>query len=512
MKAVQQQVMKRLDDLVLAREAFDEVVARTRRARESRTAKKAMASTAAVDPQESLLSFMVAQSLGRELDQPRPAVFKDASGGLLRVVHREIVVRFRKGTPPAVQQRILAEAGFEERSRSAFAPLQLIVIDKAKRRYGADLFGVVERWRKVEEVVFATPNFVSEYKKRAVKTGVPRPEQWHLGLVHAEQAWAVTGSSGRGRGIVVAVIDDGVDVDHPALVGRIAAGGRDFFLRDKDPGFKDPRPKVFEAPYDITDTNDIHGTCCAGVVAAGGLHGVFGVAPLAKVLPIKIFHGKQLAQDARVADAIRYAALHADILSCSWDAPNSDDVRLALEDAGLGRGGKGAAIFCATGNESAQRIGFPAKSRHVIAVGASTDTEAHASYSNSGPEISVVAPSSGGTREIFTTDISKKARGYNHGDNAKGGKSGLYANDFGGTSSATPLAAGIGALVLAHNPALARADLKQLLEATATKIAGQTGHTNHLGHGRVDALAAVSRAVVAAPKKTPKKKKKKKKS
>ena len=168
------------------------------------------------------------------------------------------------------------------------------------------------------------------------------------------------------------------------------------------------RPKSFHYPYDEMPGNDIHGTCCAGVVAAAGRkNGASGIAPNCRILAVKIFHGDDLASDARVADAIRYAALHADILSCSWSGGHSPDVELAIQDAGtLGRNGRGAAIFCAAGNESGDPVGFPASHPDAIAIGASTDQAKLASYSNVGPQIWVVAPSSGGVEGIFTTDVS----------------------------------------------------------------------------------------------------------
>src|SRR5262249_17232012 len=153
-----------------------------------------------------------------------------------------------------------------------------------------------------------------------------------------------------------------------------------------------PRPKKFQFPFDQMRGNDIHGTCCAGLVAAGGLNGgSVGVAPGCRILPVKIFHADDLAPDERVADAIRYAPPHADILSCSWSGGGSD-VRIALADVGRARQGRGAAVFCAAGNDFGRPVGFPARDSNAIAVGASTDQAQRADYSNVGPGLSVVAP------------------------------------------------------------------------------------------------------------------------
>jgi subtilisin family serine protease len=160
-----------------------------------------------------------------------------------------------------------------------------------------------------------------------------------------------------------------------------------------------------------------------------------------------------------------------------------------LEDAGeLGRGGRGSAIFCAAGNEGGE-VAFPARDESAIAVGAATDLSLHAEYSNIGPEVAFVAPSSGGVRGIFTTDVSIPGRGFN--------PEGLHTHGFGGTSAATALAAGTGALVLSVHSAFGREELKELLQATADKISigyDAGGRSNKLGSGRVNAGRAVEEA------------------
>jgi subtilisin family serine protease len=217
------------------------------------------------------------------------------------------------------------------------------------------------------------------------------------------------------------------------------------------------------------------------------------------VLAVKIFHADDLAPSNRVADAIRFAAGIADILSCSWSGGASPDIQLALADAGqIGRRGKGSAIFCAAGNGSGSPVGFPARDANAVAIGASTDRATLAGYSNVGPEIALVAPSSGGTRDIFTTDVSIANRGFNVGGADGGGADGLHTNSFGGTSSATPLAAGVAALVLSVNPNLTRTDLRDVLTSTADKIGSGydvNGHSDQFGFGRINAGSAVDAAV-----------------
>ena len=245
--------------------------------------------------------------------------------------------------------------------------------------------------------------------------------------------------------------------------------------------------------------NDIDGTPCAGVAAASGhADGVRGAAPKARILPVKVFHADDLAV-SRVANAIRYASRFADILSCSWSGPASPDIELALEEAGAGRGGKGCPVFCTTGNDNS-KVAYPARSKFAIAVGASTDKERRADYSNHGPQVSLVAPSNGGANGIFTSDVSIANRGFNIGNENAGGADGLHTNDFGGTSSATPLAAGVAALVLSANTKLTRGELRAILEETADKSGpagsyNSKGHSADFGFGRVNAAKAVSVAL-----------------
>jgi subtilisin family serine protease len=275
--------------------------------------------------------------------------------------------------------------------------------------------------------------------------------------------------------------------------------GRDF-VDDDDPW--NPRPKVFNAPFDDTDTNDIHGTPCAGVAAAAGNNrrGVAGIAWNCRLLAVKILAGPNLAPNDRIADAIRYAAGHADVLSCSWGVARHPDIESALSFAVTrGRRGKGAPVFVATGNDDENRIGFPSSDPHALAVGASNDRGRRSSYSNYGRGIAVVAPSSDDGRQgITTTDVHFRGKGYS---------SGAYCDDFGGTSSATPLAAGVAALMLSANPFLEWQQIGDLIKSTAQKIDPARGryvrgYSLQYGHGRVNADAAVAAAAARARRRT----------
>jgi subtilisin family serine protease len=262
---------------------------------------------------------------------------------------------------------------------------------------------------------------------------------------------------------------------------------------DSDPF--NPRPKVFIPPFDETDTNDIHGTPCAGVAAAVGNNrkGVSGIAWRCRLMAVKILAGPSLAPNDRIADSIRYASRHADVLSCSWGVARHPDIESAIRFAVTrGRRGRGAAVFAATGNDAEARVSFPASDARAIAVGACNDRGVRSEYSNYGRGLDLVAPSSDpGRPGITTTDVSLRGRGYS---------AGAYCSNFGGTSSATPLVAGVAALVLSANDSLLWDDVRAILRTTADKIdpvggAYRKGCSAQYGFGRVNAEAAVQEAL-----------------
>ncbi|MGH7361527.1 MAG: S8 family peptidase, partial [Candidatus Methylomirabilales bacterium] len=322
------------------------------------------------------------------------------------------------------------------------------------------------------------------------------PRQWHLhntgrngaragADVKALAAWRVTTGS---RRVTIAVIDDGFDLGHPDLRerGKIVAP---YDFGEDDP---DPSPGL----------GDAHGTACAGVATAVGGDGVgvTGIAPRCRLMPIRIpLDG---LDEAAIARAFRWAAEHgAAVISNSWGPPDGTGlkeplpliVRAAIDQAVKnGRKGRGCIICFAAGNgdEPVELDGYASYPK-VLAVAATTDQDRRAWYSDYGKAISVAAPSSGGRNGIWTTDVRGR-RGYN--------PQGDWTGEFGGTSAASPLVAGVAALVLSVNPRLSAAEVRQVLEATADKVDPRggrydaRGHSPFYGYGRVNAARAVREA------------------
>lgn len=463
------------------------------------------ASTAPVATVVNALPKALASRVARTMP-----VFIERQSQLKLMVTDQILVTFKLGASPARRRTLLDGLGLQLVGHSKFDARRQTLVPTSVRRSSRTLDLANQLVAADDVIAFAAPNFLAQIRKGSVNDpqfaaqrhldnrgqdkGTPLQDARAIG------AWNLVG--GGHRSIVIAIIDDGVDLEHPDLKDNIwknpAARARDRHGRDfvDDSDRYNPRPKVFNAPFDNTDSNDIHGTPCAGVAAAVGNNGrgVAGMAWNCRLMAVKIMAGEALAPHDRIADAIRYAASHADVLSCSWGVAPSPDIESAMTYAVTrGRGGRGSVVCVATGNEHASRIGFPSSDDHAVAVGACNDRGRHSAYSNRGQGLTVVAPSDDDDSRrqgITTTDVSLRGKGYS---------AGAYCSDFGGTSSATPLVAGVAALVLSANRSLRWDEVRDVLTSTADKIdpSGgdyRSGHSLKYGFGRVNAEAAVTKA------------------
>ncbi|MBD3223593.1 MAG: S8 family serine peptidase, partial [Caldithrix sp.] len=289
------------------------------------------------------------------------------------------------------------------------------------------------------------------------------------------------GSAGGSPDILIAIIDSGIDHEHPDLDDQFYSYGQDY------------------SGDGHTDDVHGHGTNVAGIVSAEGNNGagIAGIAYRSQLLPVKYYSKTGGASDEELAQAIDYAWQQgSDVLVNSWggNAPNE-----ALDDAlnrakTQGRNGLGCAIFFSSGNEARGRVNYPAYLSDVIAVGASNmyDEKKHTGSlennfkwgANFGDALDLVAPST-----VYTTDIVG-SEGWADGD---------YMDHFGGTSASCPNAAGVAALMLAANPDLTADEVQEILQKSADNIEkyayNASGWNKHVGYGRVNARNAVRMAL-----------------
>ncbi|NIX56638.1 MAG: S8 family serine peptidase, partial [candidate division Zixibacteria bacterium] len=457
-----------------------------------------------------------------------PPVYLAERDQYILILTNEFLVKFREDISPQRINQFNEEHQVEVVEKDQYEEnLFALKVTSASQRNALAMANI---YHESEITLWATPNFLQEVRKMFKPNDDHFKEQWHLNNtgqdkgtvgedIDAVAAWNLSMGN---ENVVIAILDDGVDYNHEDLKANIFKNpaeisgnsidddknsytddvrGWDFYDDDNN-----PLPSTFNKPYNNQALNDIHGTPCAGIAAActNNKLGVSGIAGNCKILPVKIFGGKtssDLSTTANLAKAIKYASTLADVLSCSWGTSSSTAVTNAFKYAAdKGRGGLGCVIFCASGNNNSSGVNYPAKLSTVIAVGASTNKGVRSSTtkwgSNYGSELDIMAPSSGGTRGIYTTDVSVSKRGFDDLDSK-----GLYTKDFGGTSASTPLAAGVGALVLSMNPNLSKAKVQEILQNTAKKIDAsnanydkKTGFSNTYGYGKVNAHKALKEA------------------
>ncbi|HEY9811474.1 MAG TPA: S8 family serine peptidase [Halomicronema sp.] len=449
----------------------------------------------------------------------------------------EITIQFNASIKKETRDSITNAAGL--RLQKPLTGIPNTFIYNATKQATENPVKIANRLMSRPDIMLAEPNIVvltaNQYRPRDTMY----PKQWYLynsggsqmavgSHIDVEKAWDIT----RGvRSVVVAITDDSVDLRHADFqgIGKIVAP-RDFKERDFLP-----------LPG---ETEDNHGTSCAGVaIAEENGTGIVGVAPGCSLMPLRT---TGYLDDTSIEDLLEWAMQkNASVISCSWGAsavyfPLSLRQSAALNRAATqGRGGKGCVIVFAAGNSNrpttgtVNERGWPNNvvsgvtkwlggftvHPDVITVAASTSLNKKAAYSNWGPTISVCAPSNNAPPGIwlqetgyiatapqvtmsfdglgvFTTDRVGTV-GYDASD---------FTTDFGGTSSATPVVAGVAALILSVNPDLTAQQVKQILQNSADKIIDRdkdpqlgfsygsydsNGFSQWFGYGKVNAYKAV---------------------
>jgi type VII secretion-associated serine protease mycosin len=295
-----------------------------------------------------------------------------------------------------------------------------------------------------------------------------RARQWALDAMHTEQAWRTT----KGAGVTVAVLDTGVDADHPDLTGNVLPG-KDLV------GFGAEQGERAWAR---------HGTAMAGIIAGhghgtAGAEGVMGIAPEAKILPVRVIledgdPSRTKARETRgnaLAEGIRWAADHgADVINLSLGDDSASAHPEAAEDEAIQYALKKNVVVVASagnGGEKGDHVSYPAAYPGVIAATAVDRYGTRAAFSTRRWYATVSAP---GVDVIIADPDRKYYEGW-------------------GTSAAAAFVSAAVALVRAAHPALTPAQVKDLLEDTA-RNAPADGRDDSRGFGFVDPAAAIEAA------------------
>ncbi len=280
---------------------------------------------------------------------------------------------------------------------------------------------------------------------------------YNLDIINATEAW---GSCSRGQDVVVAVVDTGVDLDHPDLQARLVSG------------------KSFVDGVSSANDDYGHGTHVAGIVAAAANNGgVVGVAPLATLMPVKVLDSAGSGTLYAVAEGIEWATDHgADVVNLSLGSVSDsstleDAVEYAYDEGVLvvaAGGNCGSSSYSYNGCDYQDQPFYPAAYAEALAVAATDSSDDRASFSTQGSYIEIAAPGS----SIYSTYYD-----------------GGYAF-MSGTSMATPHVSGLAALIWSQHPTWTARQVRAQIRATAVDL-GSGGWDQSFGYGRIDAAAAM---------------------
>ncbi|MBX3382014.1 MAG: S8 family serine peptidase [Phycisphaeraceae bacterium] len=351
-----------------------------------------------------------------------------------------LLVKFRQGSQnAAIRSAVQSVHGRIAQTMPGIGVMVLELPDRANER--AQAAALAQR----AEVEFAEMDWI--FPLQSAPNDPQYPNQWHLTRIQAPSAWGVTTGH---EDVIIAILDTGVDANHPDLAGRLVPGWN-----------------VYNANSDTSDVHG-HGTKVAGAAAAAGNNsvGIASVAYTSRVMPIRIAAADGSATASAMANGLVWSADRlARVANISYAASSSSAVRTAAQYFQ----NAGGVVCISAGNQG--MVLTHADNPHVLTVSATGTGDALASFTNTGTPINVAAPGVG----ILTTQ-----RGGGYGSSN-------------GTSFSSPVVAGIAALVFSANPHLTGLQAQQIIMDSADDL-GPSGWDPGYGWGRVNAARAVSAA------------------
>lgn len=277
-----------------------------------------------------------------------------------------------------------------------------------------------EKMKELEEdpnVEYVVPNYLVE--QQATPNDTLFPQQWYLSSTNIVNSWPLLNGN---QQVKVAVIDSGVEMNHPDLTNHLLTG-YNFVSKNKN-------------------TNDTlgHGTAVSGIIAAqtNNQVGIAGINRNVEILPIKVSDGTEI-QLINILNAIYYAIDNgANIINMSYGSVEPNE---AEYEALLSAYSKGIILVAASGNENGS-VSYPASYPFVISVGSINAQGKKSSFSNYGEALDIVAPGEG----ILTTAVNQSYKSVS------------------GTSFAAPIISGAASLLLGERPGISPAQIQYLLE------------------------------------------------
>ncbi len=424
---------------------------------------------------------------------------KYVAGELIVKYKENAVLGFNQNLTRLVGSNIMHMVLSEEKLFKDENKRELSRIYKLKVSKNADIKKLAEEYSKLPYVEYAEPNYIYEILYQPDDSSFA--SQWGLNVIRANESWNIT----RGNSsVVIAIIDTGVDWDHPDLAlniwnntDEIPDNGvdddnnsyvddvRGYDFVDIDNSSYEDEGYIFDPneDYNNNDTNPMdyhgHGTHCAGIAAAvtNNSQGIAGVCWYCKIMPVRagfkiwcpasecgVAGWTGILEVDDIAHAIRYAAdNNASIISMSFGGTNSSTLQDAIDYAYS----KNITLIAAAGNDgtSDKTNAYPAAYDNVIGVAATGEGDSVPSYSNYGAWVDVAAPGN----NIYST----------------------YYNDtyatMSGTSMAAPHVAGGAGLLLSYNSSLSQTEIRDILNHTGKVI---NFHGTEIP--RIDLLSALS--------------------
>ncbi|ONK21062.1 peptidase S8 [Bacillus sp. VT-16-64] len=350
---------------------------------------------------------------------------------------KEAVVDFKGPPTEAEIHKIVREIDGELKKK-----LDSVYIFQSNSQSTAEL---IQYFTQNDQVAFAEPHYI--YLQNEVNDTFFRNYQWNLPAIGTERGWNVTRGS---EDVKIAVVDTGVDLDHPDLSGRLAEGYNVL------------------AQNDNPDDDNGHGTHVAGIIAAvtNNAEGVAGITWYNPIMPVKVMNAEGIGGSFDVAEGIRWAADHgANVINLSLGnyQPSvilKDAIRYALE--------KDIIVIAAAGNDNTIQPSFPAALPGVISVAAVDWEGKRAHFSNFGDHIDIAAP--GVYIPSTFTD-------------------GQYAS-LSGTSMAAPHVSALAGLIRSVNPDMKNTEVLDIITQTTQNI-GRNGPDIYYGNGIIDNTKAL---------------------